>query len=170
MKDKVNFSAPAGWRCDQRRKKIYVDLENGSGGSSSVCANQEFIRQLVLRLREQYSAQVTFSVGPTALSSCPNLIWDWSFARFIPGRGLDGADLALLGAIQNEPFQETTDSLILISGDHIFAEQIAALELMGIPTTVISHRHALSNQLKKVASNIQYLPEFQTLLVPRRTA
>ena len=161
MKDKVNFSAPAGWRCDQRRKKIYVDLENGSGGSSAVCANQEFIRQLVLRLREQYSAQVTFSVGPTALSSCPNLIWDWSFARFIPGRGLDGADLALLGAIQNEPFHETTDSLILISGD---------LELMGIPTTVISHRHALSNQLKKVASNIQYLPEFQTLLVPRRTA
>lgn len=170
MDGKLNFKAPTGWQCRQKRVKVYVDLENACGGSLAVRENQEAIRQLILGFRDQYVAQVTFSVGPMALSNCPNLIWDWSFARFVPGRGLNGADLALLDAIENEPFQENIDSLILVSGDHIFADLIMQLEVFGISTTVISQRHALSSQLRKVASNIQYLPENQTIIIPRRTA
>lgn len=170
MSKKLNFKASTGWQCNRTRVKIYVDLENACGGSHAICAHQETIKQMVLGLRDQYAAQVTYSVGPMALQSYPTLMWDWSFARFIPGRGLDGADLALIGAIENEPFQENIDSLILVSGDHIFANQIKQLKEFGISTTVISLQGALSNQLRKVATSIQYLPENQTLAIPRRTA
>jgi hypothetical protein len=86
-----------------------------------------------------------------------------------PGWGIGGTDLALIGAIENEPFQEHIDSMILVSGDHIFADQIKRLEEFGISTTVISLSGALSNQLRKVASTIQYLPENQTLTTSQRT-
>lgn len=170
MSGKVNFKALTGWQCQRTSVKVYVDLENACGGSLAVRENQESIRQMVLRLRDQHTALVTCSVGPMAIESCPSLPWDWGFGRFIQGRGIDGADLALIGAIQNEPFQENIDSVILVSGDHIFADAIKQLEEFGISTTVISLRDALSNQLKKVASHIQYLPENQTLVFPRRTS
>ena len=170
MNGRVNFKALTGWQCQRTSVKVYVDLENACGGSHAVCDNHESIRQMVLGLKDQFAAQVTYSVGRTALLSCPTLPWDWSFGRFILGRGIDGADLALIGAIENEPFEENIDSLILVSGDHIFADPIKQLEEFGISTTVISLRDALSSQLRKVASTIQYLPEHQTLVIPRRTA
>ena len=169
MSGKLNFKARTGWECHRTSVKVYVDLENACGGSHAVSENQESIRQIVLGLKDQLAAQVTCSVGPMSLQSCPTLPWDWSFGRFIQGRGIDGADLALIGAIENEPFQENIDSLILVSGDHIFADQIKRLEEFGISTTVISLSGALSNQLRKVASTIQYLPENQTLTTSWRT-
>ena len=170
MKQSVNFGAPIGWQSQAKRVKVYVDLENACGGSLMVRDYQKFIRQSILDMRQCYTTQVTYSVGPNAISSCPELIWDWGFARFLPARGIDGADLALLAAIQNEPFRVNFDSLVLVSGDHIFTNEISHLNSIGISTTVIAQRLSLSNQLRKVAAKVQFLPEFNSPVTERRTA
>lgn len=170
MKQSVNFGAPIGWHSQAKRVKAYVDLENACGGSLMVRDYQKLIRQSILDIRQCCTTQVTYSVGPNAISSCPELIWDWGFARFLPARGIDGADLALLAAIQNEPFRVNFDSLVLISGDHIFTDEILRLNSIGISTTVIAHKFSLSSQLRKVAAKVQYLPEFNSPITERRTA
>ena len=170
MKYSVNFEAPVGWHSQAKRVKVYVDLENACGGSLMVRDYQKCIRQSILDMRQCCTTQVTYSVGPNAISSCPELIWDWGFARFLPARGVDGADLALLAAIQNEPFRVNFDSLVLISGDHIFTNEISHLNSIGISTTVIAQKLSLSNQLRRVAAKVQYLPEFNSPVTERRTA
>jgi len=167
---RINFRAPSGFHGHSNgRLKIYVDLENACGGSIQVQQNQKYIQQTILNFRQCFTTQVTYSVGPNAIHYCPELIWDWSFARFLPARGIDGADLALLAAIKNEPFREDLDRLVLVSGDHIFADEISALTSIGIHTTVISQKHALSTQLEKAATEVQYLPEFSQPQIERRT-
>lgn len=170
MKEMINFEAPIGWRSQSKRVKVYVDLENACGGSLLVRDYEKLIRRSILEIRECCTTQVTYSVGPTAISNCPELIWNWGFARFLPGRGIDGADLALLAAIQNEPFRANYDSLVLVSGDHIFADEISHLNSTGVSTTVIAHEFSLSSQLRKVASKVQYLPEFNSPIAERRIA
>lgn len=168
---RIDFRAPSGFHGhSNRRLKVYVDLENACGGSIQVRQNQKQIQHTILQIRECFTTQVTYSVGPNAINTCPELIWDWSFARFLPARGIDGADLALLAAIKSEPFRQGMDKLILVSGDHIFADEVSALTAIGIHTTVISQKHALSTQLLKAAIDIQYLPEFSQPETERRTA
>ena len=80
------------------------------------------------------------------------------------------ADLALLSAIQSERFRPDIDRLILVSGDHIFAEVVEELKSAGISTTVVTHRQSLSNQLRIAATHIQYLPDTEQLLMERKSA
>ena len=170
MSNVLNFKAPVGWQCQQPRTKIYVDLENACGGSSLVAKNQALVRQRITMFSDRFASQVTYSVGPLALQGCPNLFWDWEFARFLPGKGIDGADLALLSAIQSERFRPDIDRLILVSGDHIFAEAVEELKSAGILTTVVTHRQSLSNQLRIAATHIQYLHDTEQLLMERKSA
>ena len=169
MKNYLDFNAPVGWQCQQPRTKIYIDLENACGGSRLVKSNQEWVRQRIQNFTYQHACLVTYSVGPTALQSCPNLIWDWAFARFLPARGIDGADLALLSAIQNEPFRLGLDSLTLVSGDHIFSEIVEQLKSTGIRTTVVAQRQSLSSRLRFAATDISYLPETQQQFIERKS-
>ena len=170
MKTTLDFKAPVGWQCQQPRTKIYVDLENACGGSGFVAQNQALVRKKIQMFTDQFASQVTYSVGPSALQDCPNLVWDWGFARFLPGRGLDGADLALLAAIQSDRFRANVDSLILVSGDHIFAEAVLELKSTGISTTVIAQSRSLSNQLRIAATRIHYLPDTEQQLIERKSA
>jgi len=170
MKNTLDFKAPVGWQCEQPRTKIYVDLENACGGSNLVAKNQRVVKKRIQMFTDQFASQVTYSVGPSALQDCPSLIWDWEFARFLPGRGLDGADLALLSAIQSDRFRANIDSLILVSGDHIFAETVEALKSTGIATTVVTQRQSLSNQLRIAATRIHYLPDTEQQLIERKSS
>ena len=170
MKNTLDFKAPVGWQCQQPRTKIYVDLENACGGSSLVAQNQKLVKQKINMFTNQFVSQVTYSVGPLALQNSPSLIWDWGFARFLPGHGLDGADLALLSAIRSDRFRANVDHLILVSGDHIFAETLEALKLAGISTTVVAQYSSLSHQLRKAATHIHYLPNTEQLLMERKSA
>lgn len=170
MKNSLDFKAPVGWQCQQPRTKIYVDLENACGGSALVAQNQTVVRKMIQMFAEQFASQVTYSVGPSALQDCPSLVWDWGFARFLPGRGLDGADLALLSAIQSDRFRPNIDNLILVSGDHIFAETVSELKSAGISTTVVAQSRSLSNQLRIAATRVHYLPETEQQLTERKSA
>jgi hypothetical protein len=170
MRSVLDFKAPVGWQCQQPRTKIYVDLENACGGSALVAQNQTSVRKKIQLFAEQFASQVTYSVGPSALQDCRSLVWDWGFARFLPGRGLDGADLALLSAIQSDRFRPNIDTLILVSGDHIFAETVLELKSAGIPTTVVAQSRSLSNQLRIAATRVHYLPETEQQLTERKSA
>jgi hypothetical protein len=90
-------------------------------------------------------------------------------ARRLMGSGPDGADLALLEEM-TQHMVDRFDELVLVSGDHIFADGVAWLAARGLPTTVVSHPDSLSRQLRMAATDIVYLQEVRvpaTSLAPR---
>jgi threonine dehydrogenase-like Zn-dependent dehydrogenase len=79
-------------------------------------------------------------------------------ARRLLGSGPDGADLALVEEM-TQHMVDRFDELVLVSGDHIFADGVAWLAARGLPTTVVSHPGSLSRELRMAATNIVYLQE-----------
>lgn len=170
MNQTIDFRAPVGWQCRQNRLKVFVDLENACGGSQDVFLHEAEIRRMVNELGNCVPCQVTLSVGPLALQNCPNLIWAWGSARFLPGKGLDGADLALLDAIKTERLRPGLDTLVLISGDHIFTNVVEKLTSSGVRCIVVARPNALSSKLKFAATRIQYINTNKEQISKRKSA
>ena len=170
MKGTINFRASVGMTSEQPLVKVFVDLENACGGSECVAKHHQVVKQNLLDFASRRRAQITFSVGPSAMGSCSDILWQWSFARFVPGRGLDGADLALVEAIRTTRFRAGIDSVVLVSGDHIFVDEINRLRSEGIHTTVISQPQSLSKQLALSAQSVQFLPQMNLSTDERQSA
>ena len=166
----IDFQAAVGMVCHEPLVKVFVDLENACGGSACVAQHHQRVKQTILDITSQSRIQITYSVGPSAMSTCPDLLWQWNHARFVPGRGLNGADLALLDAIQATRFRGGLDRMVLVSGDHIFAEDLARLQREGIHTTVVSQPMSLSRQLALSAQSIQFLPQMNLSSDERQSA
>jgi hypothetical protein len=63
----------------------------------------------------------------------------WPGAQLIVGRGIDGADLALIARLENTSWVASRfDRLIVGSGDHIFAETLASFRHLGVATGVVA--------------------------------
>jgi len=75
--------------------------------------------------------------------------------------GRDGADRALLEVLA-ENIAARFAEVVLVSGDGIFADAIAAVAGQGIHTTVIAHRDGLSRRLELAANTVQFLPDSPT--------
>lgn len=144
------------------RNFIIVDLENACGGTHMVSTLHIAVHQVVNRMVGLSPHFLIYSTGPKAIKDCPDIwfVWKGSGARFVPGRGLNGADNALIEVIRNEPALSRSTRLILVSGDHAFAKPVAELKAKGIRTTVVARRGSLSNELRKQADQVCWLPEF----------
>lgn len=142
------------------RVVVIVDLENACGGSALVPANQKKVREIVGRLHVGSPPLVIYSTGPLAPRLAPNLLWEWSPARYVPGTGLDGADNALIKVMRHEPIAARSTRVFLVSGDHAFVEPVEELRRRGIPTTVVANPRGLSRRLSSVADEVRWLPEF----------
>ena len=80
-------------------------------------------------------------------------------ARLLPpGSGKDAADLALLEAINSTPNITSFDTVIIGSGDHIFAPTLAHIAAQGINTIAVSRAGALSSTLRLAAHSSITLP------------
>lgn len=86
--------------------------------------------------------------------------WD-SFvaARRLVRSGPDGADLALLNVISAERVPERFKSVVVASGDGIFAEPCARLQALGCRVTVASNRRSLSRRLSFAVRDVVYLDQ-----------
>lgn len=79
---------------------------------------------------------------------------EWPGARLLLGSGPDGADLALLGVLNDERIERRFTRLVIASGDSIFAEAVCKLSGLGLEVTVVSRPEALSKRLRLAASRV----------------
>jgi hypothetical protein len=84
----------------------------------------------------------------------------WPSAQLVVGHGKDGADLALIQRIREPNWVATHyDTVILGSGDGIFAPYLAALRALGIAIGVVAPIGAISRQLHGAAHFVRLIPD-----------
>jgi len=76
------------------------------------------------------------------------------------GRGLDGADLALVEVLLSEPVAANSTRVVVVGGDHRFAEPLHLLGRRNVDTTVISRERALSRACRLAAKHVITISDF----------
>jgi hypothetical protein len=87
----------------------------------------------------------------------PGAWFGWPGARRLVRSGCDGADLALLEVLESEDPLARFDRVAVGSGDGIFAEPAARLQVAGCEVTVVSRPSALSRRLQLAAKDVRFL-------------
>jgi len=134
-----------------------VDIENLVGGAM---ASPELLRCTV----QHYHETTPVKVGDlVVLAAGPTLAFEagmaWPSAKLVIGRGLDGADKALLERASDIEWISTHfDRVILGSGDGIFASTLAAIQDRGVATGVVARPFTCSFKLRRHASFLVSLP------------
>lgn len=139
-----------------------IDIENLCGGSIQVDKFHSEVRVAVASHSKSKALLTVVAAGPTAVQSCPNLLWEWSSDRFLIGYGVDGADRRLLDVL-TEPQLRRVFKVEIWSGDHCFANAANSLTRQGIDVHVFSRKDALANCLKEAASEVTILSELAFL-------
>jgi hypothetical protein len=142
----------------ESRTFSYVDLENACGGSAYVSQRHRRVLRAIRRLEDGRPMLMVYSTGVKARLDCLELHWVWGGCRYLPGHGLNGADIALIEAMESEPCAFRSDRVILVSGDHAFAPSVRKLRERGIHVTVVSPPGSLSKELAEAASEVAWLP------------
>jgi hypothetical protein len=88
---------------------------------------------------------------------------EWPHAQKLLGRGLNGADCALLAEVHDRlRVPERFDRVVVGSGDGIFASVMSSLRSLGIVTGVVAPRCRLSWKLRRVAHFVRDLDAFDS--------
>ncbi len=144
------------------RRLIVVDVENVVGGAvvtrrAAAWAYWLVKRALGLRPDEQVVVGVSHrSALETGLA--------WPGARLVVRSGLDGADRALIDVLSDENISERFSELVLVSGDGIFTDAIAALAAQGVHVTVAAHPTGLAKRLRLAAGRTVVLADISRRL------
>ncbi len=138
------------------RRMVLLDIENVNGGAVHDSADasrayDEVARAVKIRADEQ----VVIGVGPSSLIAAGLAA---PSARKVMGRGLDGADSALLGVLRDERIAERFDEIVIASGDGIFSDEVARLAAAGVSVQVVSPEGSLSLRLRMAAGSALILP------------
>lgn len=138
------------------RRLVLVDIENIAGGA---CKTDSIVRSARDALAATGLIGLTDHVviGTSHIGLVP-VGANWEKARYVVRSGRDGADLALLD-VMAEDLPIRFESVVLASGDKIFAPAVADLAAAGVPTIVIGRRGHISHALHKVASKVIYLAD-----------
>lgn len=153
------------------RTLVVVDLENLCGGSGRVAGFYLEARRAIEEVVGSRAVNYVIASGPRARGDTPSLPFFWPEARWLVGRGIDGADIALVDVLIEEPFAKSSQRVVVVSGDHRFAEVLHYLASIGVSTTVISTASALSHQCRLAAHHVVTIPDFVTQTsVPQEAA
>lgn len=145
-----------------RRRFIAMDIENINGGAltgneSAAVAWREVADVIGLSDHEH----VVVGVGPSSLLAAG---LGCRSARFVLGRGLNGADHALIEVLRSERIPNRFDEVVIVSGDGEFSEVAAWLASEGAGVTVVARDGHLSRRLQMAATNIVLLPNRAEIL------
>lgn len=99
--------------------------------------------------------QVVIGVGPSSVLAAG---LSRPSARLVMGRGIDGADHALIDVLRDEHLAARFDEVVIVSGDGIFAEVAAWLASQGVAVTVVAREGHLSKRLRLAAGRVVLLP------------
>jgi hypothetical protein len=132
-----------------------IDVENLLGGP-------DFAELDVIELMAEYSSLVDRRpLDHVVIASChraaPATWFGCLEARRLVRSGPDGADLALVGVIEQENLAARYDRIVIGSGDGIFAEPAALLQTLGASVTVVAPVRGLSPKLKFAAKDIRFI-------------
>jgi hypothetical protein len=124
-------------RCPKGRTFHLIDVENLCGGTAGT--DEVLVSEVLDRYRR------TIAVGPddlVILGSGPTLApaakAAWPAARLVVGRGIDGADHALLDAADVSYLANRFDRVVIGSGDHVFVDLIIGLRARGTAVYVVT--------------------------------
>jgi|GEM_PF-3168730 len=143
------------------RRLVLIDLENLVGGSA---ASLETVREALAALdvavgRTSHDVRVVAS-GSTLLTTAMTLL---SGTRVSLGRGIDGADRRLLDELDAAHVVGRFDSVVLVSADGAaFADRVATLARLGVPTEVVIGAGRCSHRLARAARSVRsvFQPQF----------
>lgn len=113
-----------------------IDLENLIGGNQKLGEQEnpeDTIKDLWNQLKPAIAPgdQVLVATGP-AMAKHALFALQSEGVRFLVGRGIDGADNALLDAVDEEFVARRFGSLVIASGDHKLAPMARRARLQGI--------------------------------------
>ena len=157
MKARMAAALPLKQRATVRRL-VAMDIENINGGAvqdqyRAAAAWQVIANAIDLDDRDH----VVVGVGPSSLlaSGASHL-----GARFVLGRGLSGADRALVEVLRDERVADRFGEVVIVSGDGIFADTAADLAMHGVRVTVVCRSGHVSSRLRLAAARVVLLPDF----------
>ena len=139
------------------RRLVLVDIENVAGGAVhtnqiAIWARAQVEREIQLRQDEPVI------IGVSHLWALPTYA-AWPGARLLVRSGQDGADLELQGVLRGESLERRFDKVVLVSGDGIFAEDVARLAATGVHVTVAACGSSMSKRLRLSASVVVELAQ-----------
>ena len=137
-----------------KRKLHAIDIENLIGSSNPT-------EQQVIECRHAYKRWLVD--GDLVFLACSHrasaaVAFGWPNAKHCRRSGADGADLALINALRNDPAVRRCGGVVIASGDGIFTNAVEWLKGQGLFVTVVSRRESLSRQLSRAANDVAYLP------------
>lgn len=142
-------------RTAQHRRLVLVDIENVVGGAVTTAAAAASARQLLeARIPLQPTDIVVIGTSHIGLL---HVGFQWPGRRYVVGSGPDGADLALLEVFE-EDVARRFGEVVLVSGDGIFSEAVAALGTQGVKVVVVCPHDALSKRLAMAAAQTMTFP------------
>ena len=138
-----------------------IDVENLAGGTTagtvSVAASLAAYRSTVAVATVDH---VVLGSGTTFACACAAA---WPGARLRLGRGRDGADHALLEAVDPCFTASRYDRVVVGSGDHIFCGLVAELRRRGLAVLVVARPGSVSRDLRRLAP-YRPLPDLEAAL------
>lgn len=140
---------PQKKRALRGRRLVIVDIENVVGGAvltTEQAVGAHLSIQEVAALNG--SEQVVIGTSHVGLVSTGI---GWRGPRLVVRSGENGADLALLDVLTEERIEERFDEVVLVSGDGIFTEAVAALGAAGVDVMVVAPLGHCSKRLRVAA-------------------
>lgn len=137
-----------------KRRLHAIDIENLIGSSNPT-------EQQVIECRHAYKGWLVD--GDLVFLACSHrasvaVTFGWPNAKHCRRSGADGADLALINTLRNDPAVRRCGGVVIASGDGIFTNAVEWLKGQGLFVTVVSRRESLSRQLSCAANDVAYLP------------
>jgi hypothetical protein len=139
------------------QRLVLVDPENLLGTGDPTEHEVERIRQNLFEILGDLS-DTLFEVA-SSHHAAPAVRFGFPEGRHHWRSGPDGADLALLEALDSTWRTDAFHEVVIASGDGIFAEAAAALVASGTRCTVISRRASLSARLCLAAISATYIDD-----------
>jgi len=149
--------APDERRADRSRKIVLIDLENMLFGNHADDHRRDRSTE-ILELAQARRPEDMLIVGCN-----PHLAFlaneHFPGAKIVTGKGKDGADTALIEAIDASHAAGRYSELCIVSGDHAFGEIAHAARKVGLAVRVVAPHAGLSTALRVYADTAVVLPE-----------
>lgn len=134
-----------------------VDIENLAGGSDAPLNSLPAVVQAYREAAPVNPGDHVLVAAGSRLAYAVGIAWPGT--QLVVGRGVDGADRALLAHLPDVTWIATHfDRVVLGSGDGIFTETLAAIRAHGIATVMIAHPRSFSWVLQQHATSVRVLP------------
>lgn len=152
----------------QSRRYVLVDIENLTAGSATRSCAKAVWRAISEELGITPNDHVVVGGNRYVTNKLWTTIAGANIKWVVGANGPDGADRALLAAINLRQVAKHYNELVIMSGDHSFAEQALRAKRLGLPVHVVTTQRSsgdssLSHRLAAAADINTLLPAARTV-------